>query len=179
MVKEFYVMPKAQKPSPAKAGAGQRPVLVGALLRMTYQLTRERQFTALIENGFGDLNQALLSVMIYPYPDGARPLELAERTNMTKQAMNYLLGQLEALGYVERRAGKGSSRRLVFLTRRGWQAVDTIRAAVKEVEAEWAETLGEKRFGEFTEMLRQLSKIDATPAGDRTLLRRGRAADLA
>ena len=170
-------MPKAKKPPPAKAGHGQRQVLVGALLRMTYQLTRERQFKALIDNGFGDLNQALLSVMVYPYPDGTRPLELAERTNMTKQAMNYLLGQLETLGYVERRAEKGSSRRLVFLTRRGWQAVETIRAAVKEVEVEWAAVLGQERFEKFTEMLRELSKIDATPASQRTLLRRGRAAD--
>jgi hypothetical protein len=35
-------------------------------------LTRERQFKALIEHGFGDLNQALLSVMVYPYPDRVR-----------------------------------------------------------------------------------------------------------
>jgi len=43
---------------------------------------------------------------------------------MTKQAMNYLLGQLEARGYIERRAEMGSSRRLVFLTNRGWQVRD-------------------------------------------------------
>jgi DNA-binding MarR family transcriptional regulator len=91
-----------------------------------------------MEHGFGDLNQALLSVMVYPYPDRVRPGELAERTNMTRQAMNYLLGQLEALGHIERRVEKGGTRRLVFLTRRGWQVVDAIRAAVKEVEDEWA-----------------------------------------
>ena len=65
----------------------------------------------------------------------------------------------------------------MFLTRRGWQVVETIRAAVKEVEVEWAVVLGQKRFDEFIEMLRQLSTIDATPASHRTLLRRGRAAD--
>jgi DNA-binding MarR family transcriptional regulator len=53
-----------------------------------------------------------------------RPSELAERASMTKQAMNYLLGQLEARGYIERRAEMGSSRRLVFLTNRGWQVRD-------------------------------------------------------
>ena len=36
--------------------------------------------------------------MVYPHPDGVRPNDLAERINMTKQATNYLLGQLEALG---------------------------------------------------------------------------------
>ena len=172
-------MPKPRKSPPAKAGSGPRPILVGALLRMSYQVTRERQFKALIENGFGDLNQALLSVMVYPYPDRARPGELAERTNMTKQAMNYLLGQLEALGYIERRAEKGNSRRLVFLTRRGWQVVETIRAAVKEVEVEWAAVLGQKRFDELIEMLQQLCSIDAKTPNHRNLLRRGRAADIA
>lgn len=140
---------------------------------------KERQFRALIEHGFGDLNQPLLSVLVFPYPDGARPGELAERINMTKQAMNYLLGQLETLGYIERRAEKGNSRRLVFLTRRGWQAVETIRAAVKEVEAEWAAVLGQKRFDELIEMLRQLSSIGTTAPDHPTLLRRGRAADVA
>ena len=172
-------MPKAVNSSPSATGSAQRQILVGALLRTTYQVTRERQFRALIEHGFGDLNQSLLSVMVYPYPDRARPGELAERTNMTKQAMNYLLGQLETLGYIERRAEKGNSRRLVFLTRRGWQAVETIRAAVKEVEAEWAAVLGQKRFDELIEMLRQLSSNDATAPGQPTLLRRGRAADVA
>ncbi len=154
-------------------------MLVGALLRMTYQVTRERQFRALIEHGFGDLNQALLNVMVYPYPDRVRPGELAERTNMTKQAMNYLLGQLETLGYIERRAEKGNSRRLVFLTRRGWQVVETARAAVKEAEVEWAAILGQKRFGEFMDTLRRLSSIDRKPAGLPALLRRGRTADIA
>ena len=170
-------MPKPGKSLPAKAGSGDRPILVGALLRMAYQVTRERQFKALSENGFGDLNQALLSVMIYPYPDRARPGELAERANMTKQAMNYLLGQLETLGYVERRAEKGNSRRLVFLTRRGWQVIETIRGAVKEVELEWAAVLGSKRFDEFIEMLRQVS-TDGKSSDQRTLLRRGRAEDV-
>ena len=31
-----------------------------------------------------------------------RPSELYARTGMTKQALNYLLGQMEALGYLTR-----------------------------------------------------------------------------
>jgi DNA-binding MarR family transcriptional regulator len=137
-----------------------RQPFVGALLRMAYQITREHQLRALREHGFGDLNQALLSVMVYPHPDGIRPGDLAERINMTRQATNYLLGQLEALGYIERRAKKGSARRLVFLTRRGWQSVDRHRAAVLEIEAQWAAAIGQKRFGDFKETLTQLVALD-------------------
>jgi DNA-binding MarR family transcriptional regulator len=142
---------------------------------MTYQGIRERQFAALIRKGFGDLNQPLLSVFLYPPPDRMRPSELAERANMTKQAMNYLLGQLEARGYVERRAKRGSSRRLVFLTNRGWQVRETILAVVAEVEAEWASVLGQRRFDEFMNTLRQLWSIrhlDVQSADGRGLARR-------
>lgn len=168
-------MPKIQKSKPT-AGGSQRGPLVASLLRTTYQLTRERQHKALRENGFGDLNQALQSVLVYPHPDGVRPGELAERTNMTKQAVNYLLGQLESLGYLERRAEPGSTRRLVFLTRRGWQAIDTNRATVMEVEAEWEKVLGKKRFDEFIRTLKELSSINAKAHGDPPL-RRSRVGD--
>lgn len=135
------------------------PPTAGALLRMTYQSIRERQFAAVIAKGFEDLNQPLLNVFLYPPPDRVRPSELAERANMTKQAMNYLLGQLEALGYIERRAQRGNSRRLVFLTERGWQVRKTILAEVAKVEAEWRSVLGQKRFDEFMSTLRQLWSI--------------------
>jgi DNA-binding MarR family transcriptional regulator len=123
---------------------------------MTYQGIRERQLAALFAKGFDDLNQPLLNVFLYPPPDRMRPSELAERASMTKQAMNYLLGQLEARGYIERRAERGSSRRLVFLTKRGWQVRETILAVVTEVEEEWASVLGQRRFDEFMNTLRQL-----------------------
>jgi DNA-binding MarR family transcriptional regulator len=142
---------------------------------MTYQGIRERQLAALIENGFDDLNQPLLNVFLYPPPDRMRPSELAERASMTKQAMNYLLGQLEARGYIERRAERGSSRRLVFLTKRGWQVRETILAVVTEVEAEWTSILGQRRFDEFMNPLRQLwsiRQLDVQSPDERGVARR-------
>ncbi|MEJ0078259.1 MAG: MarR family transcriptional regulator [Alphaproteobacteria bacterium] len=137
---------------------------LGALLRTAYQVIRDRQIAVLREKGFGDLNQPLMNVFLYPGPDRTRPSELAARINMTKQAMNYLLGQLEELGYIERRAEGKNGRRLVYLTKRGWQVRETILAAVKEVEAEWASILGQHRFGEFMNALRQVSPLGNTAA---------------
>lgn len=147
------------------AKPGGRPPFVGALLRLAYQITRKSQLKRLEEHGFGDLNQALLNMMVYPHPDGVRPTDLAERSNMTRQATNYLLGQLEALGYVERRAQNGSSRRLVFLTRRGWESVDVQRAAVLEVEARWAKAVGQKRFDALKETLAELVGLEMNSDG--------------
>ena len=152
-------MSKAASPSQETTRASLAPPTAAALLRMNYQGIRERQFAAVIAKGFEDLNQPLLSVFHYPPPNRMRPSELAERANMTKQAMNYLLGQLEARGYLERRTEKGGNRRMVFLTSRGWQVRDTIMAVAADVEAEWALVLGKKRFDEFMNTLRQLWSI--------------------
>ncbi len=149
-------MPKqGRKLSPA-ANDRRGPPYVGALLRMTYEVARRRVFKALMERGLTDLNPALLNVFVYPPPDGVGPTELADRLNVTKQALNYLLGQLEALGYIERRVGKGS-RRLVFLTRRGWQILETHREALRALEDEWSAILGAREFEDFVDALRRLS----------------------
>ena len=128
---------------------------------MAYQVARRRQLAAQAERGFSDLNQAHLTVLVYPPPDGVRPTDLAERCYMTKQAMNYLLGELEKLGYVERRAEKGRGRRLVYLTRKGWQVFETQWASMQQLEREWAAVIGQKRFDDFLGTLRQLASLDA------------------
>ena len=151
-------MRKGLKRAPAQENI--RQPFVGALLRFAYQITRRHQLRVLRDHGFGDLNQALLSVMVYPHPDGVRSGDLAARINMTKQATNYLLGQLESLGYIERRAAKGSARRLIFLTRRGWESIEVHRAAVLEVETQWAKAIGSKRFNDFKETLTELVALD-------------------
>jgi DNA-binding MarR family transcriptional regulator len=146
---------------PIAAALARESPYVGALLRMANTVSRERSLDLLAERGFTDLNQALLSGFFWPPPDGARPIDLAERANVTKQAMNYVIGELEKLGYMERRGQRAGGRRLVYLTRRGWQVFETIWTAQKELQAEWAATLGRKRFDQFMAALRRLSGFDA------------------
>jgi DNA-binding MarR family transcriptional regulator len=138
------------------------PPLIGALLRMPWEAVRQRMLERLHERGFADLDMPHLNVLQYPGPDGVRPSELAARLRVSKQALNYLLGQLEDRGYVERVVDEqdGRSRR-ISLTARGHDALRTIRAAVAEVEAEWSERLGRRRFAQLRALLVELS--DAAP----------------
>jgi DNA-binding MarR family transcriptional regulator len=149
-------MPLSKIPS-ATAALLQEGPYVGAFLRVAYQTTRKRSFKLLEDRGFTDLNQALLSVFTFPPPEGARPTDLAKRTSTTKQAMNYLLSQLESLGYMERHGDENGARRSVYLTRRGWLVFDAIWTAQRQIEKEWAALLGKRRFDEFMSALRQLS----------------------
>src|SRR4029453_5450163 len=110
------------------------PPLIGALLRMPWEAVQRRMLELLHERGFDALDAAHLNVFQYPGPQGARPSELAAKLRISKQALNYPLGELERLGYLERRPDPDDLRsKRVALTRRGTSAVRMIREAVGEV----------------------------------------------
>src|SRR5512132_1670629 len=126
------------------------PPLIGALLRMPWEAVQRRMLELLHERGFDDLDGAHLNVFQYPGPQGARPSELAARLRISKQALNYLLGELERLGYLERRPDPDDLRaKRVVLTERGTSAILVIRDAVVDLESAWATELGAKRFSEL------------------------------
>jgi len=135
------------------------PPLIGALLRIPWEAVQQHMLEQLHERGFDDLDAAHLSVFQYPGPQGTRPSELAARLRMSKQALNYLLGELERLGYLERRPDPDDLRsKRVVLTRRGTSAIRVIRQAVGEVETRWAERLGPKRFAQLRKLLLDLNE---------------------
>jgi DNA-binding MarR family transcriptional regulator len=136
------------------------PPLIGALLRMPWEVVQRRMLERLHERGFDDLERPHLNVLRYPGPDGVRPSELAARLGTTKQALNYLLGELERLGYLERRPDRDDARsKRIALTPRGRAIVPVIRDAVVEVERDWAERLGPKRFGQLRALLVELNDL--------------------
>jgi DNA-binding MarR family transcriptional regulator len=136
------------------------PPLVGALLRMSWEAVHRHMLARLHERGFADFDAAYLNVFQYPGPQGARPSELAARLRISKQALNHLLGQLERLGYLERRPDPDDLRsKRVTLTERGTSAVRVIREAVAEIETAWAEQLGKQRFTELRRLLLDVSQL--------------------
>jgi DNA-binding MarR family transcriptional regulator len=135
------------------------PPLIGALLRMPWETVQRRMLERLHEQGFTDLDAAHLHVFQYPGPQGARPSELAGRLGISKQALNYLLGQLERLHYLKRQADPDDLRsKRVVLTKRGEAAIHAIRSAVSDLEAEWAQHLGPRRFAQLRTLLLEINR---------------------
>lgn len=133
--------------------------MIGALLRIPWEQVVRRMLERLHAEGFDDVDMAHMNLLLYPGPQGARPSELAARRGMSKQAANYLLGQLEGLGYLERRPDTGDGRaKRITLTDRGERAARTIRDAVSEVERDWQARLGQDRFAELKELLLELTQ---------------------
>jgi DNA-binding MarR family transcriptional regulator len=135
------------------------PPLIGALLRMPWEAVQRRMLDRLHENGFDDLDAAHLNVFQYPGPQGARPSELAARLRLSKQALNYLLGELERLGYLEREPDPDDQRsKRVALTTRGVEAIGVIREAVAEMEAAWSDQIGQRRFEQLRSLLVEINQ---------------------
>ncbi len=135
------------------------PPLIGALLRTPWEAVQRHILERLHERGFDDFDAAYLPVFTYPGPQGTRPTELAARMRISKQALNYVLGELERLGYIERRPDPDDLRaKRIVLTPRGTSAVPVIREAVSEMEAAWSRRLGPKRFAQLRRLLLDLNE---------------------
>src|SRR3954468_21405383 len=152
-------------PSPKKSSrftnkevAPPGPPMIGALLRVPLEAVQRRMLERLHERGFADFDAAYLGVFQYPGPEGARPSDLAAQLRISKQALNYLLGELERLGYLERRPDPDDLRsKRIVLSKRGKAAVAVIRDAVAESERIWAEQLGEPQFAQLRALLVEIN----------------------
>jgi DNA-binding MarR family transcriptional regulator len=146
--------------SPFTASFSPGPPLIGALLRIPLETVRRQMLQRLHENGFDDLEAAHLIVLQYPGPQGKRPSELAAELQISKQALNYLLGELERLGYLERTPDPDDRRsKRIEITPRGMAIIPVIRGAVGEIETAWAKQLGRKRFAELRRLLLDLNDL--------------------
>src|SRR6187200_2617657 len=93
-------------------------------------------------------------------PDGIRPSELAEATQLTKQTLGSILDQLEKAGYVARTPDTADGRaRVVTITGRGQELVVLSLPVIEEVERAWAEHLGPERTRQLREVLVDLREI--------------------
>jgi DNA-binding MarR family transcriptional regulator len=140
-------------------------VPLAPLLRLGWQHARRRIYEGLRQAGYEDLAQADLAVFQFPTPDGARPTELAAGALMTKQALNRLLRHLEHRGYLRLEPLSSDQRaRVVRLSKRGEQVLATIRELHADIEAEWTDRIGQRRFAALRNAMTDLTaEISSRP----------------
>jgi DNA-binding MarR family transcriptional regulator len=153
-----------KRSTPAMTQSRDFPPAIGALLRLAWQAARERIYEGVLEAGYTDLSRASVSSLRWPPFDGLRPSEIATRSQLSRQAVNDLLSDLEKGGYLERIPDPTDGRaRIVRFTERGWELTQAIRATSFATEREWSRAIGEARFAELRDTLRELVAY-ASPA---------------
>src|SRR6266853_6354632 len=137
---------------PGSAGH-ERPNL-GILLRDPFQEVVRRVSIGLADAGFDDLRPAHTAVFQHIEAGGSRLTDLAERAQITKQSMGYLVDDLEQCGYLARRPDPTDRRvALICLTDRGWDQIGAALSIIAEIEHDWARRIGKRRMEELRDVL--------------------------
>ncbi len=145
---------------------------VGARLRMVSQWVRDQVYEGIVGAGYRDLGSAHVWVFRYPGPEGMRPSELAAGLQISRQAVNDLMGDLELRGYLVREPDPSDGRaRVVRLTAKGRRLEKAFSDEARRAELRIAELLGPRRFSLLSSMLGELSSeltgTGATRSGGR------------
>ncbi|WP_248961306.1 MarR family transcriptional regulator [Sphaerisporangium perillae] len=105
------------------------------------------------------LRSSFLRVMNLIPADGIRLTDLATRASMTKQAMGEFVATLEQEGFVRVLADPHDRRvRLVTPTPRGIELQKASAAAIEELEREWRERVGPRRWATTCAVLAELGR---------------------
>ncbi len=119
----------------------------------------EELLQRLAERGHPAVRYSHGSVFQFLDDRGTRVSVLAERAQVTKQAMAQLVSHLEEHGYVERVPDPGDRRaKLVRTTARGRAVFAVARELMKEVEARLDERLGHAKLRRLRALLLDLNE---------------------
>ncbi len=143
-------------PIPSAAGASRRANVV-VQLREAFVALNGQVVPHLTQHGHQEVRAAHGAVFQYLDQEGTTVSTLAERAQMTKQAMAELVAHLERHDYVSRVPAPHDRRaKLVLLTDRGREVVRLARALVPDIEARVARAIGQRRL---TQLRADLERI--------------------
>ena len=123
---------------------------LGTLSEQLLFAVQRELFGKLAELGYDDLQPRHGAVLAHLEVDGVRATELSRQSGQHKQVIGTMVDELEALGYVERRADPADRRaKLICPTERGQAelaAADKILATMQERHAR---RIGRERYAAF------------------------------
>ena len=136
-------------------------VIFSQLLRRPYEALLMKLHTELAAAGYADSYPSWgTNIFHYLRGGGLRLTELAKRTHTTKQALRYIINQLEAAGYVERVPDPTDGRaKIIRLTERGWKLRRVGDEIVASLEEECVRQLGEERMRQFEALMKDVSSV--------------------
>jgi DNA-binding MarR family transcriptional regulator len=140
---------------------------LGALLRLAWERLQIELYDALADEGFDDLRPVHRPLVRYPSVDGLRPSEVADQLRLSRQAVNDLLRELEALGYLRLEPDPDDGRaRIIRYTERGWHLFDVSSRISGEVGERWATHIGRRSYDGMLRALRAVQRLPP-PTDDR------------
>jgi len=129
------------------------------LSRLLREFSRDferRIWRGLAERGYPDIRPSHSAVFANLGMGAVRVTELAERAQVTQQAMGKMLKELERMGYVARDIDGGDKRaKEIRLTPRGVALVEDSHAVIESVRDYYAAKIGHHQLDELESHLRE------------------------
>ena len=134
------------------------------LLREAFVALNGLVVPRLAERGHPDVRPAHGAVFQYLDAAGTTVSTLAERAQMTKQAMGELVAYLEERGYVDRVPDPSDRRaKLVRPTAKGREVYAIVRELIPELEQRLVETIGATRVRQLRRDLQTIQETFSQP----------------
>jgi DNA-binding MarR family transcriptional regulator len=134
------------------------PPQTGAMLRWAWDAWVDELMARVAAAGFDDLRAVHRPILRDLLFDGQRPGQLAARLGLSKQAVNDILREFEAKGYItlESDPDDGRAKRIV-LTSRGWAFGETVEQLSRAISRRWAAEVGHDRYAIFEDVLKDIA----------------------
>ena len=138
---------------------------VPALVNLVAASGVPRLRAAFAEAGLDGIRPAQAVALVPLAAGGLHASDLADRLNVSRQAVAQAIAGLERHGYVTRVADPVDARaRIIELTPRGRQALRVTRSNALALEKRWERLLGPERLGELRDSLQTLLSGEADAA---------------
>jgi len=139
------------------AGAEQFDLLtenVGRLLLLSFRLF-ERAFQRHAgDHGFGEIRMSHLPILRNIREEGSRTTEIAELSNLTKQAVGIVTNELEGMRYIKRFPDPMDGRaKLVRFTKKGLDFMAALPTILRDTEKEMGSGIGEENYRHLNQLL--------------------------
>ncbi|OCB25634.1 MarR family transcriptional regulator [Mycobacterium malmoense] len=140
---------------------------VPALVSLVAASGAPRLRAAFATAGLDGIRPAQAVALVPLASGGLHASDLADRLQVSRQAVAQAITGLERHGYVNRVPDPRDARaRVVELTARGRQALRVMRSNAVDLEQRWERVLGRRRLAELREALEALLADQADAAGD-------------
>lgn len=140
---------------------------VPALVNLVAASGAPRLRAAFAEAGLDGIRPAQAVALVPLAAGGLHASDLADRLQVSRQAVAQAITGLERHGYVTRAPNPLDARtRIIELTPRGRRALSVMRSNAVDLETRWEKLLGRRRLAELRETLQTLLAGQTEPAGE-------------
>ena len=140
----------------AEFRARREKILLRQLVRL-FRLMNDETVARMQARGFGGMQPSYPRLLGNLDTEGTRISGLARRMGITRQAVAQLVKEIEAAGFVERRADPEDGRGvIVAFTPQGRQGLATAVEVMAEIEAEYAGVVGQSGLDELKRHLKTI-----------------------